>query len=86
MRTHYQIIWLLAKGISTQEVAAATGYNRSWTYELVWGYNRSGLKTLADQRILNQGSSKPLLDDIQQAQLWQAVQEPLTSRSGAMES
>ena len=24
-RTHYQIIWLLAKGMTTQEVVAATG-------------------------------------------------------------
>ena len=75
-RTHYQIIWLLAKGMSTQEVAAVTGYSRSWMYELVWGYNRSGIETLGDQRVLNQGSSKPLLDDVQQAQLWQALQEP----------
>ncbi|MBN3879175.1 MULTISPECIES: helix-turn-helix domain-containing protein [unclassified Nostoc] len=53
MRTHYQIIWLLAKGICTQEVAAVTGYSRSWIYELVWGYNRNGFKTLGDQRVLN---------------------------------
>lgn len=76
LRTHYQIIWLLAKGMSTQEVAAVTGYSRSWIYELVWGYNRSKVETLGDQRLLNQGSSKPLLDDIQQALLWQALQEP----------
>ena len=41
-RTHYQIIWLLAKGLSTKEVATVTGYSRSWIYELVWGYNRIG--------------------------------------------
>jgi transposase len=76
LRTHYQIIWLLAKGMSTQEVAAVTGYSRSWIYELVWGYNRSGVETLGDQRVFNQGSSKPLLDDVQQALLWQALQEP----------
>ena len=76
LRTHYQILWLLAKGMSTQEVAAVTGYSRSWIYELVWGYNRSGIETLGDQRVLNQGSSKPLLDDVQQALLWQALQEP----------
>ncbi len=27
LRTHYQIIWLLAKGMKTQEVAAVTGYS-----------------------------------------------------------
>lgn len=74
-RTHYQIIWLLAKGIRTQEVVATTGYSRSWIYELVWGYNRMGAETLGDQRISNKGSSEPLLDDVQQALLWQALQE-----------
>jgi hypothetical protein len=62
---------------SEQEVVAATGYSRSWIYELVWGYNRIGLETLGDQRSSNQGSSKPLLDDVQQALLWQALQEAL---------
>lgn len=74
-RTHYQIIWLLAKGMTTQEVVAVTGYSRSWIYELVWGYNRIGPETLGDQRTSNQGSSKPLLDDVQQALLWQALQQ-----------
>jgi transposase len=66
-RTHYQIIWLLAKGSRTEEVVAVTGYSRSWIYELVWGYNRIGPETLGDQRSSNQGSSEPLLDDVQQA-------------------
>jgi len=52
------------------------GYSRSWIYELVWGYNRIGPETLGDQRSSNQGSSKPLLDEVQQALLWQALQEP----------
>lgn len=39
-RSHYQIIWLLATGRPTEEVADVTGYSRNWIYELVWGYNR----------------------------------------------
>ncbi|MBD2449812.1 hypothetical protein H6G76_22120 [Nostoc sp. FACHB-152] len=31
---------------------------------------------MEDQRVLNLGSSNPLLDDVQQALLWQALQEP----------
>ncbi len=50
-RTHYQIIWLLAKGMRTQEVVAATGYSRSWIYELVWGYNRIEPETLGDSHL-----------------------------------
>jgi len=29
---HYQIIWLLAQGRPTDEVAVVTGYSRSWIY------------------------------------------------------
>ena len=56
-------------------MVATTGYSRSRIYELVWGYNRIGAETLPDQRISNQGSSEPLLDDVQQKLLWQALQE-----------
>jgi transposase len=75
-KTHYQIIWLLAKGLKTEEVANSTGYSRSWIYELVWGYNRRGVETLGDHRHQNLGSSKPLLSEVQIAHLWQALQEP----------
>ncbi len=75
-RTHYQIIWLLAQGKPTQEVAGVTGYSRSWIYELVWGYNRIGPQTLGDHRHQNPGGSEPLLNDVQQAYLWQALQSP----------
>lgn len=72
-RSHYQIIWLLATGRPTEEVAAVTGYSRNWIYELVWGYNRQGPESLRDSRHQNPGG-EPLLNDVQQAQLWQALQ------------
>lgn len=37
-RSHYQIIWLLAQGRPTEEVASVTGYSRIWIYELVGGF------------------------------------------------
>lgn len=74
-RSHYQIIWLLATGRPTEEVAAVTGYSRNWIYELVWGYNRQGPESLGDGRRQNLGGS-PLLSDVQQVQLWQALQGP----------
>lgn len=74
-RSHYQIIWLLALGRRTEEVAQVTGYSRSWIYELVWGYNQLGLDAIGDKRHQNAGA-KPLLDEFQQAQLWQLLQEP----------
>lgn len=72
LRSHYQIIWLLAQGRRTEEVAPITGYSRNWIYELVWGYNRIGPDTLGDGRHHNPGA-KPLLDDVQQANLLQAL-------------
>lgn len=74
-RSHYQIIWLLASGKPTEEVASITGYSRNWIYELVWGYNRLGVQSLGDKRKQNRGA-KPLLDEQQQALLWQALQTP----------
>ncbi len=74
-RSHFQIIWLLASGKPTEEVAVLTGYSRSWIYELVWGYNRLGVESLGDKRHHNRGA-KTLLNDVQQALLWQALQEP----------
>ena len=74
-QSHYQIIWLLSSGKTTQEVAETTGYSRSWIYELVWGYNRLGAESLGDKRKQNPGN-KPLLNDQQQALLWQALQSP----------
>ncbi|MBD3886059.1 winged helix-turn-helix domain-containing protein [Phormidium tenue FACHB-886] len=73
-RSHYQIIWLLAQGQRTPEVAQLTGYSCSWIYELVWGYNRLGMEALGDKRHQNAGAT-PLLNDLQQAQLWQLLQE-----------
>jgi len=71
-RSHYQIIWLLASGRRTEDVAAITGYSRSWIYELVWGYNRIGPETLGDGRQSNPGA-EAVLNDLQQANLWQAL-------------
>ena len=69
-----QIIWLLAQGKRTEEVQEITGYSRTWIYALVKRYNELGIKGLGDFRSSNQGA-KPLIDDVQQAQLWQALQE-----------
>lgn len=46
-RSHYQILWLLAQGKASEEVAEVTGYSRNWIYELVRSYNRMGVETLA---------------------------------------
>ena len=79
----YQIIWLLAQGKKTEEVEEITGYSRTWMYALVKRYNEKSLEGLGDLRSQNQGASS-LVDDIQQAQLWLALQEKALLR-GIME-
>lgn len=74
-RSHYQILWLLAKGKLSEEVAEVTGYSRSWIYELVRSYNRMGVAALGDLRRHNRGAA-PKLDDVQQANLLQAIRGP----------
>lgn len=74
-RSHYQIIWLLAQGRPTEEVTAVTGYSRDWIYQLVRSYNRLGPEALGDLRRHNPGAM-PKLNDVQQAQLLEAVRGP----------
>lgn len=70
----YHMIWLVAQGKKTQEVEEITGYSKTWIYALVKRYNEFGAEYLGDRRQLNQGK-QPVVDDMQQAQLWQVLQE-----------
>lgn len=72
-KIHYQAIWLLATGRTCLEVSEVTGYSRNWIYRLVRRYNTEGTKGLGDQRKRNIGRES-LLDDVDQAQLWQLLQ------------
>ncbi|MCT7949779.1 helix-turn-helix domain-containing protein [Ancylothrix sp. C2] len=74
-RTHYQIVWLLASGKTTQEVAQVTGYSLDWIRKIVRRYNQTGIEGLGDRRHDNPGG-EPLLSEAQQAQLWQALHGP----------
>ncbi len=71
-RTHYQIIWLLARGEPTSAVMAATGYSRKWVQELARRYNQQGPCGLGDGRRHNPGSA-PLLDAAGQRALVRAL-------------
>ena len=73
-RGHYQVIWLVSQGRSPAEVASVTGYSRDWVYKLVRRYNQEGVSAIGDQRSHNPGQPT-LLDDVQQAQLLQALEE-----------
>ena len=73
-RTRYQIIWWLASGRTAAEAAELGSYSRNRVYILVRKYNQQGPEALGDKRHHNPGQP-PLLDEIQQAQLWQVLQE-----------
>lgn len=74
-KIHYQMIWLIAVGKTVKQVSEITGYSRNWIYQLVRRYNSQGIEAIADRRKNNRGK-KPLLDDLEQAQLWQVLQAP----------
>ena len=43
-RSQYQILWLLASGKRTEEVASSTGYSVQWIRKLARRYNSLGEK------------------------------------------
>ncbi len=74
-RSQWQMIWLLAGGASSQEVAEVTGYSVPWIRELAHRYNRQGAAGIGDGRHHNPGHA-PLLSDKQQAALVEALEGP----------
>lgn len=74
-RSHWQIIWLLAQGKPTQEVAATMGYSPEWIREIARRYNQLGPSGLGDRRHQNPGGDR-LLSDQQLAELRQTLQGP----------
>lgn len=75
-RTHYQILWLLSKGKRTEQVAEVTGYSLHWIRVIAKRYNQQGETGVGDGRHHNPGA-ETLLDEVQQAQLLQAIAAPV---------
>ena len=73
-RSQWQMLWLLAQGTATVEVAQATGYTVRWVQEIARRY-RAGPEAIGDRRHGNPGAA-PLLDAAQQAALRDALAEP----------
>jgi transposase len=73
-RSQWQIVWLLASGLPTGQVARVTGYSVRWVQEIARRY-RAGPQAIGDRRHGNPGAS-PLLDAAQQEQLRQALAGP----------
>jgi transposase len=73
-RQHWQILWLLAGGMATAEVARVTSYSVRWVQEIGRRY-RAGPAAIGDRRHTNPGAA-PLLNQEQQEQLRGALAGP----------
>ena len=69
------MIWLLASGRTSLEVSQVTGYSRIWIDRLVRRYNTQAPEAFLRPKKKNLGRES-LLQDVDQAQLWQLVQQP----------
>lgn len=74
-RSQWQIVWLLAQGMRTAEVARVTSYGVRWIQEIARRYRDGGPAAVGDRRHGNPGAA-PLLDAAQQAQLQDALAGP----------
>lgn len=73
-RSQWQMLWLLAGGMTTAEVARVTGYTVRWVQEIARRY-RTDPAAIGDRRHTNPGAA-PLLNQQQQEQLQAALAGP----------
>ena len=74
-RSQWQIVWLLARGVATAEVARSTRYSVNWIREIARRYREEGPAGIRDRRHTNPGA-RPLLTGAQQTQLQEALAGP----------
>jgi len=79
-RSQWQILWLLAKGSPSEQVAQVTGYSLNWIRRIAQRYNTAGVAGVQDQRHHNPGAV-PLLSSAQQEELREVLQTDLASES-----
>jgi transposase len=66
-RSHWQIVWLLAGGAPTADVARVTGYSVNWVREVARRYREGGADALGDRRHANPGAAPLLSPEDQEA-------------------
>jgi transposase len=74
-KSHWQIVWLLARGRPPAAIAATTGYCIDWVRTIIHRYNAGGPEALGDRRHGNPGAA-PLLDAAGQTALGEALAAP----------
>jgi len=75
LRSHLQIVWLLARGEPAAAVRRATGYSVDWIRAVAKRYREGGPGALGDRRRGNPGGA-PLLDAAGQEALRAALAGP----------
>lgn len=73
-RSHWQILWRLARGQRSEAVAERTGYSQHWLGKVGGRYHAEGEAGVGDRRHHNPGRHLSLTDQ-QQAELAQALEE-----------
>ena len=71
-RSQWHIVWLLAQGMPSREVAAVTGYGLDWIRALARRYNAKGPSEIGDGRHNKSGQPSPL-NQVQQQKLKQEI-------------
>jgi len=71
----WQVIGLLADGVSLAEIVAATGYRPRTIREIAQRYQASGAAALVDRRAQSRGAPR-LLPPLLEHELWLALQGP----------
>ncbi len=74
-RSQWQMLWLLAGGQSTAQVAAVTGYCVDWIRVIARRYNQAGPAGVGDRRHHNPGANR-LLTVEQERELDQGLDGP----------
>jgi transposase len=74
-RSQWQVVWLLAGGAPTAEVARSTGYSANWIREIARRYREDGPAGIGDRRHANPGAA-PLLAGAQREHLRAALGGP----------
>ena len=72
-RSQWQIVWLLARRLPSEQVGEMTGYSLTWVYTVARRYNAEGEKGIGDGRHGNPGGAR-ILSVEQQAELDQALE------------
>jgi transposase len=72
-RSQWQIVWLLAQGQTSEEVAETTSYSLTWIRTVARRYNAEGESGIKDRRHANPGGPR-LLTREQQAELDRALE------------